>query len=121
MSVDIQAPGFQRFAQGDGLAGVANDTRGVEVNVGQRGKKSARREAIDVMVDDAVFAGFKRPCGEALQRSNQQILQIGRFGRFPAHTLRVRAAVPCRGTDGLFTLHTKHGHTFFKVIFNIHV
>ena len=121
MGINVQALGFQRFTQGDGLARIANDARGIEVNVGQRGEKSARREAIDTVVDDAVFTGFKRPGGEPLQRGNQQILQIGRFGRFPAHTLRVRAAVPCRGPDGLFTLHTKHGHTFFKVIFNIHV
>ncbi|VFS69220.1 Uncharacterised protein [Raoultella terrigena] len=119
--VNIQALGLQRLAHRDGLTRVAHDARRVEVNVGQRGEEGTRRKVINFMVNDAIFTSLNGPGGEALQGGNQQILQIGGFGRFTAHTLRVRAAVPCGGTDGLFTLHTKHGHTFFKVIFNIHV
>ncbi|MNP39573.1 hypothetical protein D3C76_1331550 [compost metagenome] len=63
------------------------------------------------MIDNAVFARFCRPGGQALQGGNQQILQVRRFGGFPAHALRVGAAVAGWGTDGLFTLHTKHNDT----------
>jgi hypothetical protein len=67
---------FQRFTQGNGFAGIADNARRIEVNVGQRGEKCARGEAVDVVVDNAVFAGFERPCGKALQGSNQQVLQV---------------------------------------------
>ena len=109
--IRLQALGFQRFTQGNSFAGIADNARGIEVNVGQRGEKRARGEAVDVVVDNAVFAGFERPCGKALQGSNQQVLQVRCFCGFAAHTLCVRAAIACRGTDGLFTLHTKHNHT----------
>jgi hypothetical protein len=103
---------FQGVTHGDSFTGIANNTRGIEVYVGQRGEERARGKVINLMVDDAVFTCFNSPCRQTLQGSNQQILQIGGFSRFTAHTLRVRAAVSCRSTDGLFTLHTKHGHTF---------
>ena len=67
IGIDGQALCFQRFTHGDSLARIANDTRGVEVNVSQRREKSARRKAIDVVVDNAIFAGLERPGGEALQ------------------------------------------------------
>ena len=121
VSVFGQALRFQRFTQGNRFTGVAHDTRRVEVNVGQSGEKCTRGKVINIVVDDAVFTRLHRPCGQTLQRRNQQILQIGRFSRLTTHTLSVRAAVPCRSTDGLFTLHTKHGSHLFKVIFNIHV
>ena len=111
VSIRLHALRLQRFTQGNGFAGIANNARRVEVNVGQRGEEGARGEAVDVVVDDAIFAGFKRPCGKALQGGNQQVLQVRCFCGFAAHTLCVRAAIACRGTDGLFTLHTKHNHT----------
>lgn len=120
IGIHAQALRFQRFTQGNRFTGVADDTRRVEVNVGQRGEKRARRKVINVVINYAIFTGLHCPGRQTLQSRNQQILQIGRFSRFTAHSLRVGAAVSGWCTDGLFTLHTKHGHTF-KVIFNIHV
>ena len=59
-------------------------------------------------IDDAVLAGGQRPGAEALQRIDQHILQIRGLGRLAAHALCVSAAIACRGTNCLFTLHTKH-------------
>ncbi|VEA12848.1 Uncharacterised protein [Salmonella enterica subsp. enterica] len=113
LGIHAQALRFQRFTQGYRFTGVADDTRRVEVNIGQRGEKRARRKVINVVINDAIFTGPSPPRQTNLAKAAiSQILQIGRFSCFTAHSLRVGAAVSGWCTDGLFTLHTKHGHTF---------
>ena len=65
--IDRQALRFQRLTQGNCLAGVADDARGIEVNVSQGGEEGAGGKAVDLMIDNAIFARFKRPGGQALQ------------------------------------------------------
>lgn len=75
IGIHAQALRFQRFTQGNRFTGVADDTRRVEVNVGQRGEKRARRKVINVVINDAIFTGLHRPGRQTLQSRNQQILQ----------------------------------------------
>ncbi|SVK54170.1 Uncharacterised protein [Acinetobacter baumannii] len=117
----IQQPatGGQRVAQQQGFPRVADDALGIEVDVGQGGEEGARGEAVDFVVDDAQRTRLQRPGGEALQRRHQQILQIRGFRRFAAHALSIRAAVACRGSNGLFTLHTEHSR--FLLFLKLHL
>ena len=64
--VDVQALCFQGVAHGDSFTGIANNTRGIEVNVSQRGEERTRRKVINLMVDDAVFTCFNSPCRQTL-------------------------------------------------------
>ena len=100
--------GGQLLAIGQRLVDVGDDASGVEVDVGEGGKERLGHESVYFAVDDAVLAGRQGPGAEPLQGIDQHILQIRSFSRLAAHALCIGAAVACRGTNSLFTLHTKH-------------
>ena len=110
--VDLHRHGGQTIGQllaiGEGLIDVGHDAIRVEVDVGEGGEEGLGHEGIDLAVDDALLAGGQRPGAEPLQGVDQHILQIRGFRRLAAHTLCVGTAVASRGTNCLFTLHTKH-------------
>ena len=104
--------GTQVVAVGFGAAGEVDDALGVEVDVGQCRKERLRHVGVDLGIDDADLArghGIRR---HGLQQVHQHVLQIGDFAGLAAHAARKTAAgIALGGTDGVFTLHAKHGNS----------
>ena len=100
------------FALGEGLASAAeiDDAIGVEIDVGQRREEGLRHVGIDFGIDDADLARGDGVGRNGLQQVYQHVLQVGDFTGLAAHAARKAAAgVALGGTDGVFTLHAKHG------------
>ena len=96
--------GLQTVPQLHALLDEFNEPLGVEVHVGQGGKRRLDGKDIDLPVADADLAPRHRHLGQPLQAVDQQVLQGRHFG--------VLAAYPLNGAPHalrrLFTLIAKH-------------
>ena len=93
-----------------------HDARGIEIDVGQRGEHGVQDETARILVHDAKLPGGPGVLRDALDRMEQQILQIGSHGVLAARAFCRGAAVACVGAFGLFALVAEHGLISLTVV-----
>ncbi len=97
-----------------GLLDQRHEAGRIEVDVGQRREHGVQDEAARLLIHHAELPGCAGMLCHALDRVEQQILQIGGGGVFSALAFGCRAAVSVGGSLGLFALVAEHAVSFLE-------
>ena len=97
--------GFELIAVLDALLNQGDESVGIEVHVGQRGKYGLTGVFIDIRIADAGLAGGHGDLGKSFDGVDQKILKHSHIGLLAADADFGAAFAFCR----LFALKTKHG------------